>query len=153
MSISAKGEYAVMALLDLAVAYPDGGPVKASDIAARQGISRKYIEQILLIYKGKGFIGSKSGRDGGYFLVKSPLEITIADALRVVEGPLAPVRCVSVTAYSKCSRNAETTCALRTVWKEARDAMVGVLEKMTLEDLARRARDMAAADGDPMYYI
>jgi Rrf2 family protein len=152
MSISAKGEYAVMALLELALSYPDGGPVKASDIAVRQGISKKYLEQILLTYKGKGYIGSKSGQNGGYFLVKDPRDITIADALRVVEGPLAPVRCVSVTAYSKCARKIEATCALRTVWKEARDAMVGILEKTTLDDLAYRARNMAG-DAAPMYYI
>ena len=152
MSISAKGEYAVMALLDLALAYPDGGPAKAADIAARQGISKKYLEQILLIYKGKGYVGSKSGQNGGYFLAKDPREITIADALRVVEGPLAPVRCVSVTAYSKCMRKIESACALRTVWKEARDAMVGILEKTTLDDLAQRARNMAC-DSAPMYYI
>ncbi len=152
MSISAKGEYAVLALLDLALAYPGGTLVKTSDIASRHGISKKYLEQILLTYKGKGYVGSKSGQNGGYFMAKDPAGITIADALRAVEGPLAPVRCVSVTAYSKCSRKIEEKCALRTVWKEARDAMVGVLERTTLEELAGRARAMAGEAQD-MYYI
>lgn len=152
MSISAKGEYAVMALLDLALGYYSGQTVRTADIAARQGISKKYLEQILLTFKNKGFVNSKSGQNGGYFLARPPAEITLADALRAVEGPLAPVRCVSVTAYSKCARKIESTCALRTVWQEARDAMVGVLEKTTLEELANRAGRMSE-DFSGMYYI
>jgi len=152
MSISAKGEYAVRALLDLALSHTNGITVKAADIAVRQDISRKYLEQILSALKSKGYVGSKPGQNGGYFLAKHPRDISIAEALRAVEGPLAPVRCVSVTAYSKCTCKIESTCALRTVWKEARDAMVGVLEKTSLEELAERAVDMSE-ESNPMYYI
>jgi Rrf2 family protein len=133
----------VLALLDLALSYPNGTLVKATEIAVRHSISKKYLEQILSIFKAKGYVGSKSGRNGGYFLAKDPRDITVADALRTIEGPLAPVRCVSVTAYSKCVRKIEEKCALRAVWKEARDAMVGVLERTTLEDLAAHVREMA----------
>ncbi len=152
MSISAKGEYAVRALLDLALSYSDGTPVKVADIADRQDISRKYLEQILSLLKSKGYVGSKPGQNGGYFLSKHPRDISIAEALRVVEGPLAPVRCVSVTAYTKCTCKIESKCALRTVWKEARDAMVSVLEKTTLEELAERSVSMSE-ESNQMYYI
>jgi len=152
MAISAKGEYAVLALLDLALAFGDDSPVKAADIAARHGVSKKYLEQILSVFRTRGFVGTKSGQNGGYFLLKNPKEITIAEALRVIEGPLAPVRCVSVTAYTKCDRQIEATCALRTVWKEARDAMVEVLERTTLEDLAVRSARLSGNDA-LMYHI
>lgn len=141
-------------MLDLALAYGSEEPVKAADIASRQGISKKYLEQILTAYKCRGIVGSKSGKNGGYYLAKHPREITLAEALRVVEGPLAPVRCVSVTAHTKCPLGIEeNSCALRTIWQEARDAMVGVLERMTLEDLVERERRMSGGRQAPMYYI
>lgn len=152
MSISTKGEYAVRALLDLALVYEDGKPLKAVEIAQREGISKKYLEQILTAFRHSGLVNTRSGQNGGYYLAKDPKEITIAAALRIVEGPLAPVRCVSVTAYEKCTCRIEDTCALRTVWQEARDAMVGVLENTTLDDLVQRHKKMSV-DTAPMYYI
>jgi Rrf2 family protein len=153
MPISNKGEYAARAMLHLALAYGGGAPVKTGEIAERQRIPRKYLEQILLVFKKVGFVRSKPGSNGGYLLAKPPKEITMADVIRAVDGPLAPVRCVSMTAYAPCTSAVEATCALRTVWKQARDAMVGVLEETTLEEVAQRARHLAQASAVPMYYI
>jgi len=144
LPISAKGEYAARALLHLALASDAQTPVRTGDIAERQNIPKKYLEQILLVFKKEGLVRSKPGLNGGYFLAKRPSEITMAEVIRAVDGPLAPVRCVSQTAYAPCPiAHVEATCALRTVWQEARDAMVGVLERITLEELAARARAMA----------
>jgi Rrf2 family cysteine metabolism transcriptional repressor len=140
MPVSAKGEYAARALLHLASAFEEGAPVRTADIATEQSIPKKYLEQILLVFKQKGLVRSKPGLNGGYFLAKPPSEITMAEVVRAVDGPLAPVRCVSQTAYAPCTCRVEATCALRTVWQEARDAMVGVLEKITLEEITIRAR-------------
>jgi Rrf2 family protein len=143
MSVSTKGEYAARAVLQLALAFESGTPMRTADIAKLQSIPKKYLEQILLSLKDRGIVRSKSGVNGGYLLGRHPSEITMAEVVRTVEGPLAPVRCVSQTAYEPCPCRVEATCALRTVWQEARDAMVGVLERITLAEVADRARAMA----------
>jgi len=143
MPISAKGEYAARALLHLALAYESGAPVKTADIARQQSIPKKYLEQILLLFKKDGYVRSKPGLNGGYSLAKPPADITMAEVIRAVDGPLAPVRCVSRTAYAKCTCAIESACALRTVWQEARNAMAGVLEGITLEEVAQRGRRLA----------
>jgi Rrf2 family protein len=145
MPVSAKGEYAARALLHLATAFEEGTPVRTADIAREQSIPKKYLEQILLVFKRRGIVRSKPGPNGGYFLGKHPGEITMAEVVRAMDGPLAPVRCVSQTAYTPCTCAVEATCALRTVWQEARDAMVGVLEKLTLEEVVARARVLREA--------
>ncbi len=143
MPISTKGEYAARALLHLAVAHGKGAPVKMAEIARQESIPKKYLEQILLIFKKLGLVESKPGLNGGYSLAKPPGRITMAQVVRAVDGPLAPMRCVSKTGYARCTCTEEATCALRTVWQEARDAVAGVLEGITLEEVADRARGLA----------
>ena len=146
MSVSTEGEYAVRALLRLALAGngdAGGAPLKSADIARQEHIPSKYLQHILLRLKKEGFLQSKPGLNGGYFLARPAREITMADVIRAVDGPLAPMRCVSETAYTPCTLVDEATCALRTVWHEAREAMVGVLGRITLEEVAARARRMA----------
>ena len=152
MSLSTRGEYAARALLHLALAYDLGAPVKTAEIAERQSIPKKYLEQILLLFKNEGILRSRPGLNGGYLLARHPSQITVAEIVRTADGPLAPVRCVSRTAHTRCTCAVEATCALRTVWQEARDAMAGVLERTTLEEVASRARTMMRACA-PMYYI
>lgn len=142
MPISTKGEYAARAMLHLAMAYAKGVPARTTDIAREQAIPVKYLEQIMQLFKKEGLITSKPGLNGGHMLARSPREITMADIVRAADGPLAPMRCVSKTAYSRCTCTSEDTCALRTVWQEARDAVAGVLEKTTLEDVASRACEL-----------
>jgi len=143
MPISTKGEYAARALLQLALAYNGGSRVKTAHIAEQQRIPKKYLEQILLLFKKQGLVESKAGLNGGYSLAKHPSQISMAQVVRAVDGPLAPVRCVSKTAYARCTCAVEATCGLRTVWQEARDAVARVLEEITLEDVAGRARALA----------
>lgn len=143
MGISTRTEYATRALLDLALM--DGTRhVKTSDIARRQHIPKKYLEQILLMFKNEGLVLSKPGLHGGFTLARPASQISIAEVVRAAEGPLAPVRCVSETAYAPCTCPDEGTCPLRDTWRQARDAMVSVLEKVTLADVAGRARKTSA---------
>jgi len=143
MQISTRGEYAARALLHLALAYDGARLVKTAAIAKQQSIPKKYLEQILLLFKKRGLVQSKPGLNGGYFLARPPGQITMAEIVRAVDGPLAPVRCVSKTAHVECTCAVEATCALRTVWQEARDAVARVLEGITLEEVAVRARVLA----------
>ncbi|HEV8339034.1 MAG TPA: Rrf2 family transcriptional regulator [bacterium] len=141
MGISTRTEYATRALLDLALAR-EGTVVKTADVAERQRIPKKYLEQILLVFKREGMVRSKPGLHGGYMLARPARQITMAEVVRAVDGPLAPVRCVSLTAYAPCTCPHEEVCPLRAVWQEARRAMAEVLERTSLADVADRAREI-----------
>lgn len=141
MGISTRTEYATRALLDLALAR-EGEVTKTADVARRQRIPKKYLEQILLAFKRQGILRSKPGLHGGYMLARPARQITLAEVVRAVDGPLAPVRCVSLTAYTPCTCPNESVCPLRTIWQQARDAMADVLERVTLADVADRARQI-----------
>jgi Rrf2 family protein len=146
MPISTKGEYAARAMIHLAISYGRGITAKTREIAKEQDIPKKYLEQILLLFKKEGIVKSKAGLNGGYFLAKPPSDITMAEIVRAVDGPLAPRRCASKTAYTRCITSDEETCALRTVWSEARDALANVLEKITLEEVIMRAEKLSRAE-------
>ena len=135
MRLSKKGEYASRAMLELSLHYP-GGPLHIRDISSAQDIPERFLEQILLMLKRAGFLRSKKGPNGGYYLAKDPSEISVADIIRVMDGPLAPIDCVSVTAHEYCAR--ENFCGLRWLWKEVRDSVAGILENITFRDLAKR---------------
>lgn len=152
MAISTKGEYAARAMMHLAIKYSNGHLVTAEDIAREQCIPKKYLEQILLLFKNKALVTSKPGLNGGYTLAHHPSEITMADVIRTIDGPLAPMLCVSITSYIPCSCTDETKCALRTVWQEARDKFVEVLENITLQDVVNRAIELEGKHVS-MYYI
>ncbi len=116
------------------------GPVLISDLAAREGIPRKFLELILLELKNQGILGSKKGKGGGYFLGKPPKAITVGTLIRVLEGPLAPIPCVSRTAYAKCEEcKDEQTCGVRLIMKEVRDSIAGILDSTTLEDVLKQS--------------
>jgi Rrf2 family protein len=130
--ISQKSKYALRALLILA-RESGNGPVLISDIARRGGIPKKYLEQILLALKNTGILTSRKGRGGGYALGRSPSEITFADVLRLLDGPLAPVPCVSLTAHRKCDDcEDEETCEIRKVMWVVREQTARVLEGASL---------------------
>lgn len=135
MRLSTKGEYASRAMLELALHYKEK-PLHIREISAAQEIPERFLEQILLMLKRAGFLRSKKGPNGGYYLAKSPSEINVAEVIRVMDGPLAPIDCVSVTAHEICPR--EDFCGLRWLWKEVRDAIAEILEKTTFRDLAER---------------
>ena len=135
--LSNRGKYATRALLDLTLHY-DEGPVLIQDIAARQNIPLKFLEQILLSLKQAGFLQSRKGRGGGYYLARHPSRITLGAVVRVVDGPLAPISCVSLTQHQECGCPEPLTCGLRRVWQEARDALTGVLDQTTFADIRDR---------------
>jgi Rrf2 family transcriptional regulator, cysteine metabolism repressor len=135
--LSTKGEYASRAMLELALHY-DEGPLHIREISAAQDIPLRFLEQILLLLKRAGYLKSKKGPNGGYYLAKAPSRISAAEIIRVMDGPLAPIDCVSVTAHEVCPR--ENVCGLKGLWKETRDAIAAILEKTTLADLAARTR-------------
>jgi len=138
MRLSTRGQYASRAMLELSLRYGEG-PVHIQDISHNQDIPKRFLEQILLSLKRNGYLRSKKGPNGGYYLAKRPSEINVAEVIRVLEGPLAPVDCVSVTAYEVCPR--EDFCGLRWLWKEVRDAVAQILERTTFKDLAEKTKD------------
>lgn len=135
--LSRKGEYALRALLILAREY-GRGPVLISHLAERGRIPRKFLELILLELKNQGFLYSKKGKGGGYCLGRPPETIRLSEVIRVMDGPLAPLPCVSQTAYQKCYEcEDEDTCGIRIVMKDVRDAVARILEGTTLVDVLR----------------
>jgi Rrf2 family protein len=137
--ISKKAKYGLKALLMLAHA-PDRNPVLIADIARDEKIPRKFLELILLELKRHGLLQSKKGKGGGYYLSKNPDEITLGQIIRFLDGPIALVPCVSQTAYRKCDDcDDETTCGIRIVMKEVRDATGRILDGTTLADVLKQA--------------
>ena len=149
MKLSQRGEYALRALLVLGMNH---GPevVRIRDIAQQQNIPRRFLEQILNDLKSAGFVQSRRGVAGGYRLQRAPDEISLADIIRHLEGPLAPVGCVSVNYYQRCSCPDEAKCAIRSVMKEVRDAIVGALEGVTVSHLCDRVRDLQGPMDNPL---
>ncbi len=115
------------------------GPVPIEAIAERQGLPARYLEQLLLTLKRAGFLASKRGVNGGYYLAKPPREITLGQIIRAVDGPVAPIFCVGETPREGCSQ--ETICALRDVWMEVRDAVSAIVDHTTLADICQRIQE------------
>ncbi len=138
--LNKKTKYGLHALLHLAKRYPRG-PVLIVDLAQEEKIPQKFLESILLDLKKSGILHSKKGKGGGYSLAKPPDQILLGQVIRLLEGPLAPVSCVSQTAYRKCEECVdERSCGIRLVMKEVRDAMANILDKTNLEDLLDRVK-------------
>jgi Rrf2 family protein len=108
------------------------------EISKAQDIPERFLEQILLQIKRAGFLRSRKGPNGGYILAKPPEKISVAEVLRVMDGPLAPIDCVSVTAHEVCPR--ENSCGLRWLWKKTRDAIAEILEGTSFADVAEMTR-------------
>ncbi|HET9959489.1 MAG TPA: Rrf2 family transcriptional regulator [Polyangiaceae bacterium] len=146
-----KTKYALKALCHLAMASQDG-PVLIADIAESENIPRKFLELILAELKQHGILQSRKGRGGGYQLAKTPENITVASVLRVLDGPIAPVPCLSRTAYQRCAEcSDEAVCGVRLVLREAHDASVHVLENTTLADMVKRVQ-AARGGATPLRY-
>lgn len=132
--LSKKTKYGLKALLYLARHYAEG-PILIADLARDERIPKKFLEAILLALKNNGILHSKKGKGGGYYLGRNPKTITFGQAIRVMEGPLAPVPCVSETSYATCGEcDNEATCGIRLVMKEVRDAIAGILDNTSLAD-------------------
>lgn len=143
MKISTKGRYAVRVMLDLAL-NNTGECIKVKDIAARQGISEKYLEQIIAVLNRAGYVKSVRGAQGGYRVAKDPGEYSVGMILRLTEGTMAPVACLEEGA-PECERC--YTCETLEVWKELYAAVNNVIDNITIADLAERHRHRAENQG------
>jgi Rrf2 family protein len=132
--LSKKTQYALKALGYLAGKFGEG-PVLISEIAEQKKIPIKFLETILLELKQNHILESKKGKGGGYYLLQSPKKTTLAQAIRVVGGPIALLPCVSINFYEKCEDCDEATCGLNKAMKITRDATLKILEKKTLAEL------------------
>lgn len=148
MKVSKRGEYALRALIDLGIAAELGHPMlRAQEIVARENLPKGFLDQILMQLRKAGLVGTKRGKHGGYFLNKPMDSITLGQIIRLVDGPLAPIRCVSQSKYAKCSCPDETTCGLRMVMLEVRNSVADILDRHTLADSVRKSLDKMRACG------
>lgn len=131
MKISTKGRYALRMMLDLAIHHSDGY-ISLKDIAERQNISKKYLEQIIPLLNRSGFLRTSRGYQGGYMLVEPPSKYTVGEILRLTEGSLAPVSCLDFE-VNDCPRQAE--CLTLPIWKGLYKAVTDYLDGITLQDI------------------
>lgn len=137
--LTSKAKYALRAMVDLAV-NDRGGPIFIADIARRQDIPRRFLENILIELRRGGLVTSHRGKNGGYALARGAETLTFAEIIRAIDGPLALAPCASVTAYRKCEDCVdEHTCSVRPALIAARDATAAVLEQITLAAAAKGA--------------
>ena len=135
MKLSKRGEYALRALIDMGIAQELERPlVQIGDLATKERLPIKFLEQILTQLKQGGFIESKRGKLGGYQLLMPARKIKLGQVIRLIDGPLAPVACVSLSAYSRCTCPDEEYCGLRMLMRDVRTAIVNILDKFTLAD-------------------
>ncbi len=132
--ISKKTKYGLKALTY--IARQDSKMVALAPISASENIPHKFLESILLLLRKSGFLGSKKGKGGGYYLLKEASDIYMTDVMRILEGPIAPIACVSLNYYEKCDDcNDEAACSLNKLMIKVRDANLHVFRNTTLEDL------------------
>ena len=153
MKLSLRGEYALRALIVLGLNYGQPSVLRIQTISEQQNIPKRFLEQILNDLKSAGIVDSRRGMAGGYRLSKAPDKISLAMVIRHIEGPLAPVSCVSEKFYARCSCPDEAKCGIRSVMKEVRDAIVKILEGVTLAELCERVRQLQGVQANPLDYI
>ena len=136
MKLSKKGEYALRSLINLGIAVEvKRSLVQVSELADNEQIPVKFLEQIMQALKEAGLVASVRGKFGGYRLAKPAREITIGQVVRLIDGPLAPIGCVSQSAYEKCTCPDEAHCGLRMLMLDVRNAIAGILDRYTLADV------------------
>ena len=148
-----KAKYGLRALSYLTREYGHG-PVLIADMAGSEKIPHKFLELILLDLKRKGILQSKKGKGGGYYLSRPPALISVGEVVRVLDGTLALLPCVSQTAYRRCEECIdEMTCGIRLVMKEVRDRTSEILDGTSLEDLTQKSNRMVESGQPFMYHI
>jgi Rrf2 family protein len=143
MRLSKRGEYGLRAMICLASSISMDMPypmMQIKDISLNEHIPTKFLEQILLALKNAGLLQSKKGFGGGYYLAKPASEINLGQIVRILDGPLAPIRCVSQMAYEPCDCPDERSCGLRMVMGDVRNAIANILDNTSLADVATRVR-------------
>lgn len=138
MKVSKRCQYALRALIDMGIAQASGRALlRLGDLAEKENLPVKFLEQIFVQLKDAGYIESKRGKQGGYLLAVPAAEVTLGEVIRLVDGTLAPIGCVSRTEYEPCSCEDETYCGLRTVMAEVHRAVTGILDHTTLADIVK----------------
>jgi Rrf2 family protein len=132
--ISKKTDYALRALFTLVDHYGNG-PIPIRELARRNDVPKRFLEQIMLDLKAQGWVKSLAGIRGGYVLAKKPEKITMGEVVRHFDGILAPIGCVSVTGYERCSQ--EPVCKFRRIFLDARNYVAGAMDRATLAEVAR----------------
>jgi len=136
MKLSKKGEYALRSLIILGIAEEmDRKLVQVTELAENEQLPVKFLEQILHLLKEAKIVASERGKFGGYRLARPARKITIGEVVRLIDGPLAPIRCVSQTAYEPCTCPDEAHCGLRMLMVDVRNAIAGILDRYTLSDV------------------
>jgi Rrf2 family protein len=134
MNLSKRSEYALRALIDLGIARELGRPIlQVSELAAKEKLPVKFLEQILTQLRSAGYVETRRGKHGGYALAKANSRIKIGAVIRLLDGPLAPIPCVSRTAYHRCTCPDEAHCGLRMLMLDVRNAIARILDRTTLE--------------------
>jgi len=140
--LSKKAQYSILALVKLAREY-NNGPLLISSISQTEKIPKKFLESILFDLKQLGVLASKTGKGGGYFLIRKPEEINLADIIRHIDGAIALIPCVTYKYYQPCQHcKDELTCGIRSVIKDIRDETVNLLKKITLADIILREEQL-----------
>jgi Rrf2 family protein len=148
MKLSKKGEYALRSLINLGfAAEAKRDLVQASELAESEQLPVKFLEQILQILKEAGFVKSARGKFGGYALAKPAAKIKIGEVVRLVDGPLAPIACVSQSAYEKCTCPDEVHCGLRMLMLDVRNAISDILDRYSLADVVEVTLRRMRRDG------
>lgn len=144
--LSQKAKYALKALFQLATA-PPGTMMLVADIAQKENSPKKFLELILLELKRDGLVYSLRGRNGGYALARAPAQITLGQVVRLMDGPLAPIPCASLTGYRPCGDCVdEEACAVRRVMREVRDAVAEILDNRSLADMVANRQQEVLLD-------
>ena len=154
MKISKRGEYALRALIDFGIAHELGRPLlKINELVAKERLPVKFLEQILTQLRGAGYIQTKRGKAGGYLLARPAREISLGKVIRLIDGPLAPIACVSVTAYERCTCPDEAHCGLRMLMLDVRNAIARILDRYVLADVVDITMRKMRRDGVPIPFM
>ena len=150
MKVTYKGDYSLKAMLSLALYY-NKGVLPIQELAKKGDIPFKFLEQILLTLKKGGFVESKRGVEGGYFLARPPETITVGEVIRFIEGPIEPVACANKDSYEKCKDF--PYCVFKDIWNQVYTATSLVVDTVTFAELVRRVGNRKSNDGDNSYSI
>lgn len=154
MKLSKRGEYALRALIDFGIAQELGRPMlKVGELVEKERLPVKFLEQILYQLKGAGYIDTKRGKAGGYFLAKPLKEISFGHVIRLIDGPLAPIACVSLTAYERCTCPDEDHCGLRMLMLDVRNAIARILDRYVLADVVEITLRKMRRDKVPLPFM
>lgn len=151
MKLTKRGEYALRGLIDMVLAREAGRElIPLKEISAREKIPLPFLEQIFVQLREGGIVDAKRGKHGGFFLSKPPENISMGEIVRLIDGPLAPIGCVSHTAYTKCSCPDEEHCGLRLLMLDVRNAIANILDRYSLAQVSEVSLKKLRQDGLPI---